>query len=293
MTTPYFGPDSQNDKGGMGALPDEDSEIGRFLPIKSAAKGAGSIPTVNARELHLFLEVGKVFAAWIRERIEAYGFVENVDFVTEEVSSETGKNLGGRPRTEYHLTLGMAKELSMVERNQQGKRARRYFIACEERLHSFQDLLNDPRALRTALIEYSERIVALEGQVTEMAPKAEVYDIICTEDSLHTPTETAQQIRQPPRAFHKWLEENKWLKRGDDNKAYPFQDRINRGWMRVEWRPYLRPDGSEGRRPQALFTGRGVTQVAKEVYSNDPQTLWDVLKRLVGDTKHSAEGGKR
>ena len=40
----------------------------------------------------------------------------------------------GRPRLEYALTLDMAKELSMVERNEQGKQARRYFIECEKRL---------------------------------------------------------------------------------------------------------------------------------------------------------------
>lgn len=41
---------------------------------------------------------------------------------------------GGRPTTEYHITLDMAKELSMVESNAKGKQARRYFIDCEERL---------------------------------------------------------------------------------------------------------------------------------------------------------------
>lgn len=35
--------------------------------------------------------------------------------------------------TDYHLTLDMAKELSMVENNEQGRAARRYFIECERR----------------------------------------------------------------------------------------------------------------------------------------------------------------
>ena len=66
--------------------------------------------TVNARELHAFLEVGKVFAAWIQERIEQFGFVENQDFI---VISETGKNpKGGRPAIEYYITLDMAKEFA-------------------------------------------------------------------------------------------------------------------------------------------------------------------------------------
>jgi len=53
----------------------------------------------SARELHKFLEVGKVFGAWINERIEQFGFIENQDYV---VFSEIGKNpKGGRPMKEY------------------------------------------------------------------------------------------------------------------------------------------------------------------------------------------------
>ena len=35
--------------------------------------------------------------------------------------------------TEYHLSLDMAKELSMVENNAKGREARRYFIAMEKK----------------------------------------------------------------------------------------------------------------------------------------------------------------
>lgn len=88
--------------------------------------------SVSARELHQFLEVGKVFGAWINERIEQYGFVENQDYI---VFSENGKNSkGGRPTKEYILSMDMAKELSMIERSDKGKQARRYFIECEKRL---------------------------------------------------------------------------------------------------------------------------------------------------------------
>ena len=37
--------------------------------------------SVNARELHATLEVGKDFSTWIKGRIEQYGFVEGEDFV--------------------------------------------------------------------------------------------------------------------------------------------------------------------------------------------------------------------
>ena len=43
----------------------------------------------SARELHKFLEVGKVFGAWINERIEQFGFIENQDYVVFSEISKT------------------------------------------------------------------------------------------------------------------------------------------------------------------------------------------------------------
>lgn len=84
----------------------------------------------NARDLHTFLEVGDRFDQWIYRRIEQYGFADGEDFCT--VLCKTSKR-GGRPATDYHLTLDMAKELAMVENNAKGREVRRYFIACERR----------------------------------------------------------------------------------------------------------------------------------------------------------------
>ena len=69
------------------------------------------VQTVNARELHAFLGNGDMFANWIKNRIEKYGFVENQDFLS--FLETTKKPSGGRPSREYYITLDMAKELAM------------------------------------------------------------------------------------------------------------------------------------------------------------------------------------
>lgn len=90
---------------------------------------------VDARQLHAFLEVGKVFAAWINERIQQYSFTAKEDY--ELLLSNSGKqSRGGHNAKDYTLSLDMAKELAMVERNAKGREARRYFIACERQLHT-------------------------------------------------------------------------------------------------------------------------------------------------------------
>ncbi|WP_375702195.1 antA/AntB antirepressor family protein [Bartonella sp. AA89HNZF] len=93
-----------------------------------------TVQTVNARELYTFLEVNSNFRDWIKNRIKEYGFLENKDFIS--FAKNLAKPKGGRPSTEYHITLDMAKELSMVERNEKGRQARRYFIECEKKLKS-------------------------------------------------------------------------------------------------------------------------------------------------------------
>lgn len=106
------------------------------LPIEVVAKDmhGEAMLAVNARELHAYLGVGKVYAAWIRDRIQQYGFTEGVDF---GVFSDSGKKSNkGRPLKEYMISLDMAKELAMVEKTMQGRVARRYFIDCEKELRN-------------------------------------------------------------------------------------------------------------------------------------------------------------
>lgn len=92
---------------------------------------------VSARELHTFLEVQTKFTTWIERRIEEYGFVENQDFLCLSQNWETQRKDGQRGIVvgkEYAISIDMAKELSMVEKTEKGKQARRYFIECEKRL---------------------------------------------------------------------------------------------------------------------------------------------------------------
>ena len=88
--------------------------------------------TVDARKLHEVLGSKRQFADWIKQRIEKYGFVEDVDFVKLASQNCETKKHGGQNAIEYKLTVNMAKELSMIENNEQGREFRKYFIMAEE-----------------------------------------------------------------------------------------------------------------------------------------------------------------
>lgn len=92
--------------------------------------GKEEVNTVNARELHSFLKVGKDFSNWIKDRINQYDFVENSDYCVTLAKTGERQNVIMK---EYHISIDVAKELSMVEKNEQGKKARQYFIECEKK----------------------------------------------------------------------------------------------------------------------------------------------------------------
>ena len=84
---------------------------------------------MDARELHAFLEVGRDFSNWIKDRIDQYDLKEREDYVLTVAKVGVRNNV---TQKDYHLTLDTAKELSMVERNQKGKEARKYLPDLEQ-----------------------------------------------------------------------------------------------------------------------------------------------------------------
>lgn len=98
-----------------------------LIPVFNGLIQNQSVQLCNARELHTFLDIGKDYSTWIKNRINEYGFIQDEDYLV--ITERTN----GRPRKEYHITLDMGKELGMVERNERGRQIRKYFIECERR----------------------------------------------------------------------------------------------------------------------------------------------------------------
>ena len=112
----------------------------QLIPVVPGTIGNVQCLTVDGRTLHGVLGVRRDFSNWIKGRISKYDFIESQDF---EVFAKTGENSeGGRPSQEYTCTLDMGKELCMVENNEKGRIARRYFIECERRLLSAEPVSN-------------------------------------------------------------------------------------------------------------------------------------------------------
>jgi anti-repressor protein len=225
--------------------------------------------TVNARELHEFLESKQEFSNWIRARIEQYGFIDNQDYTT--ILSNRSDGLPGKPRTEYHVSIDMAKELSMVERNARGKQARQYFIECERRAkYDPMEALEDPDTLRSLLLSYSEKVrgleienKTLEFEKKDLEPKARAHDRLSGADGSLTLQAAAKALQiERVNTIFPWLHRTGWIfRRGKTWHAY--QDKIKKGYMVQKVTTITSTDGNDKTTQQARVTPKGLTKLAK------------------------------
>jgi len=148
---------------------------------------------VSARDLHEFLEVKSKFADWIKNRIEKYGFEENQDFVTISKNLENG----GR-EIDYILKLDMGKELSMVEGNEKGSQARKYFIACEKKIKEIaiaSYMIDDPiKRAEKWIEEQKQHKIELEEKQKVIEYKEDVIIGLVEDIDLSTKRQRITQI---------------------------------------------------------------------------------------------------
>lgn len=115
-----------------------------IIPITSSIISDSITETVLARKLHEFLGVGRHYRSWIKTRIASYGFIENEGYISCR-PKRVSKEQGGQNAIEHYFTLDMTKELAMVERNEKGREARRYFIGCEKQLKEQVETIEQPK----------------------------------------------------------------------------------------------------------------------------------------------------
>ena len=139
-------------------------QISTLVPVTDTNIGSVVVNAVNARNLHSYLESKQHFSDWIKNRISQYGFTQDVDFVAIHNS------MTSPPSLEYHITLDMAKELAMVERNEKGKEVRQYFIECERKL---VQIATQPMSLAQQALINAQALVEMENRQKQLEENQE------------------------------------------------------------------------------------------------------------------------
>lgn len=128
---------------------------------------------VSGRDLHEFLEVQTPYKKWFDRMVE-YDFAKNVDFAVTDKKVHDGTAFGGvRTITDHALTLDMAKEISMIQRTEKGKQARRYFIQVEKAYRSEQALPQTPEEKLRLTMEVTLRLDKRVEEAEQRVKKAE------------------------------------------------------------------------------------------------------------------------
>ncbi len=215
-------------------------------------------PTVSARDLHEFLEVSTEYRHWFPRMCE-YGFAEGQDF--NPFKNDRVQNEGGRLVTrtvdDAQLTIEMAKEICMLQRNERGKQARQYFIQLEKDWNSPEKVM--ARALQIA----DQKLHMLEAQVEKDRPKVLFADAVATAHTSILIGELAKLLKQngvdigQNRLFD-WMRKHGYLiaRKGTDYNM-PTQKSMELGLMEIKETSISHADGHVSISKTPKITGKG------------------------------------
>lgn len=210
--------------------------------------------TLSARELHKELNIAGRFSRWF-EQMSEYGFEENVDFTS--VQNCTVVNNGAtRELQDYQITLDMAKEIAMLQRNEKGKEIRRKLIELEK-------AWNSPEKVMARALDIAHKTIAnLQIENEEMKPKAIFADTVAASDSSILVGQEAKLISQSgckmgQNRFFAWLRENGYLCSKGENYNMPTQKSREMDLIEIKIRTVTNPDGSVRETKTPVITGKG------------------------------------
>lgn len=220
---------------------------------------------VSGRELHKFLEIKTPYTQWF-ERMVEYGFVENTDFIPVSQKSESGGISGVKVIQDHLMTLNMAKEISMLQRNEKGKQARQYFIKCEEAWNSPEMILARANQIQSHMIDdYTKKIELLENKVKEDKPKVIFADAVEASKTSILIGELAKLLKQngvdtgQKRLFQQLREDGYLIRRMGTDYNMPTQRAMELELFEIKETAITHSDGHVSVSKTAKVTGKGQT----------------------------------
>ncbi|WP_375651171.1 antA/AntB antirepressor family protein [Bartonella sp. OT172YNZD] len=243
-----------------------------LIEIKEQIIDQEIVQTVNARDLHAFLEPKRDFSNWIKDRITRYNFIEGQDFVkTQDLRSPNLASAKSRAviAINYYLTLDRAKELSMLENNQKGREARLYFIECEKRVKQVvtpQIDYSSPKAMIGFLNYLQGQIDQKDTIIEDLTPKAMALESLQCHNGLFGLTEAAKILEMQPKQFIQFLQKKGWVyRRAAGGNLLPYQDKIQKKLMDCPTITLQTASGIEKVIPCAKITAKGIGVLSQEL----------------------------
>ena len=149
-----------------------------LVPVYETSAGE---KVVYGSELHEVLGAPSVYREWAKRRLTDIEAVENEDFQGVEISTPSGQT-----KKDHIIKLDIAKEMAMLERNEKGKRVRRYFIQIEKKYKTIAatDFTGLSVELQ-AIIMHDKKIVKMEKRLDKLEYDIPLYGNEADELSDH------------------------------------------------------------------------------------------------------------
>ena len=186
---------------------------------------------VSGRELHQFLESSERFSKWW-ERMVGYGFIENKDYTLyQKVHPQNKQEI-----IDYLMKISMAKEISMLQRNEKGKEARIYFIKCEEAWNCDEAIVSRALSIQNKrILEYKEKIDVLERKIDSDAQRVSFAETIEKSSDCLLVREFSKVIANEginlgEKKLYKWFREKGFILK---NSTEPTQRAVTMGLFKV------------------------------------------------------------
>ena len=186
---------------------------------------------VSGRELHQFLESSERFSKWW-ERMVGYGFEENKDYTLyQKVHPQNKQEI-----IDYLMKISMAKEISMLQRNENGKEARSYFIKCEEAWNSDEIVMARAILIQNKkILGYKEKIDILEKKIENDAPRVSFAETIekasdCLLVREFSKLIATEGIHLGEKKLYRWFREKGFILK---NSTEPTQTAVQKGLFKV------------------------------------------------------------
>lgn len=127
-------------------------------------------------------------------------------------------------------------------------------------------LLNDPAAMRGLLLNYGERVLALEADKAAMVPKVEALERIAEADGSLCITDAAKNLQVRPSDLFRFLRSHSWIyKRPGTDHEVAYQSKLTTGLLEHKTTTIHRSDGSEKITTQVRVTPKGLARLAQEL----------------------------
>lgn len=220
--------------------------------------------TVSARELHKQVGSTERFSTWFERQLQ-YGFTENEDYTTVKVLTEV-KNNGGvqqRELIDHNLTVDMAKQICMVQKNERAKKVRQYLIDLEKAWNTPEQVM--ARALKIAdrqIEELKHNNMLLEQKIEADKPKTIFADAVSASETSILVGDLAKLISQNglkigQNKLFEWLRTNNFLIKSGSSRNMPQQRYVEQGLFEVKESNVQNPDGSIRTTRTTKVTGKG------------------------------------